>query len=64
MTLTEATATLIKYNKWRRGDEMSQPSPIIIGQAIDIVTDHLCKQEKQKWFNTANSSKLTASSSK
>ena len=37
MTEKEAIMILIEYNDWRRGDEIPQPNPTIIGNAIDKV---------------------------
>ena len=45
MNLPEAIATLIKFNKWRRGAEMPMPSPKEIGEAIEIAI-HLMKGMK------------------
>lgn len=36
MTLPEALKILEQFNKWRRGVEIPQPDPKIIGEAIDI----------------------------
>jgi len=44
MTLYEATQILTEYNKWRRGAEMPQPSPKVIGEAIDLAIETLKKQ--------------------
>jgi hypothetical protein len=37
MTEKEAIIILIEYNDWRRGDEIPQPNPTIVGNAIDKV---------------------------
>jgi hypothetical protein len=37
MTEKEAIMILIEYNDWRRGDEIPQPNPTIVGNAIDKV---------------------------
>ena len=41
MTLYEATLILAAYNDWRRGAELPHPSPQVIGEAIDIILEHL-----------------------
>lgn len=41
MTLQEAIKILEKYNKWRRGAEIPQPNPKLIGEAIDIAINKL-----------------------
>jgi hypothetical protein len=41
VTLFEATCILAAYNEWRRGAEMPHPSPRVIGEAIDIILEHL-----------------------
>lgn len=41
MTLQEAIKILEKYNKWRRGAEITQPNPKLIGEAIDIAINQL-----------------------
>lgn len=46
MNLPEAIKVLEEYNKWRRGDEeIKQPNPKVIGEAIDVAI-HLLKQMK------------------
>ena len=45
MTLQEAIKILEEYNKWRRGAEIPQPNPKLIGEAIDIAI-HQLKQLK------------------
>lgn len=47
MTRKELIIFLDNYNKWRRGDEtIEQPSPILIGTAIDEVIERLKKLDK------------------
>lgn len=41
MTLQEAIKILEEYNKWRRGAEIPQPNPKLIGEAIDIAINQL-----------------------
>jgi hypothetical protein len=36
MTTTDAIKILANFNKWRRGAEIPQPSPALIGEAIDV----------------------------
>lgn len=36
MTTTDAIKILADFNKWRRGAEIPQPSPALIGEAIDV----------------------------
>ena len=43
MTKDEALKILIEYNLWRRGAEMPQPHPFVIGQAIDVAIECLTK---------------------
>lgn len=42
MNIHEAIEVLENYNRWRKGAEIEQPSPIYIGVAIDLVT---CKMK-------------------
>ena len=35
MNTTEAIKVLTEFNHWRRGADMPQPDPKVIGQAID-----------------------------
>lgn len=41
MTLETAIEILEKYNGWRRGEEMPQPNPTEIGEAIEVVINIL-----------------------
>lgn len=38
MTIEEAIEVLEYYNRWRKGADTEQPSPISIGVAIDLIT--------------------------
>lgn len=45
----KALEILIEYNLWRRGAEIPQPHPFVIGQAIDVAIECLTKiVEKQE----------------
>lgn len=50
MTETEALVILTEYNRWRRDndDNIEQPDPKAIGQAIDVAIDALRKVLKVK----------------
>ena len=37
MTLQQAIKHLKYYQKWRRGADIPQPDPKIVGEAIDII---------------------------
>ncbi len=41
MTTQEATQLLKEYNTWRRGAEIEQPNPTVIGKAIDRLIAHV-----------------------
>jgi hypothetical protein len=41
MTTQEATQLLKEYNVWRRGAELEQPNPTVIGKAIDKLIAHV-----------------------
>ena len=41
MTTTDAIKILSNFNKWRRGAETPQPSPALIGEAIDVACSAL-----------------------
>ena len=41
MTTTDAIKILADFNKWRRGAEIPQPSPALIGEAIDVACSAL-----------------------
>ena len=43
MNLTDAIKILKTHNEWRRGAQIEQAEPVIIGQAIDMVLDALSK---------------------
>lgn len=47
MTLPETIHTLKTFNSWRRGEEIPQPNPTIVGEAIDTAV-HLLKQFNKK----------------
>ncbi len=47
MTPTETAATLRQFNAWRRGDEdIPQPDPCEIGEAIDAAVEMIERLEK------------------
>ena len=54
MTPTETAAILRQFNEWRRGDEdIPQPDPREIGEAIDAAVEMIERMEKQVpigWF--------------
>jgi len=41
MTTQQATQLLKEYNVWRRGAELEQPNPTVIGKAIDTLLAHV-----------------------
>lgn len=43
MTLDEALKILVKYQRWRRGADMPQPSPYIVGEALDEAIKFITK---------------------
>ena len=46
MTPTEVAATLRQFNEWRRGDEdIPQPDPRVIGEAIDAAVEMIDRLE-------------------
>lgn len=45
MELKEAKEILKEHNEWRRGAEIKQQEPKLIGEAIDTVLAHLKEQE-------------------
>ena len=55
MELQEAIEILKKHNRWRRGAEIQQQNPFIIGEAIDTVVTH---------YETENYLKMVLSSKK
>lgn len=44
MTPAEALEVLVKYQRWRRGANMPQPYPGIVGLALDVAIECLTKQ--------------------
>lgn len=52
MTLNNALEVLVKYSKWRKGENPRNPSPQEVGQAIDTVVDHLAFKKKKTDNNT------------
>ena len=48
MSKDEALKILVEYNLWRRGAEMPQPHPFVIGQAIDVAIECLTKIVEQQ----------------
>ena len=44
MTTAEALEILVKYQKWRRGADIPQPYPGIVGEALDTAIECLTKQ--------------------
>ena len=51
MTLPEAIKLLENYQKWRRGAEIPQPNPWVIGEAIDVlikkVNENICTTKRK-----------------
>lgn len=43
MTILEAVQILTYLNKWRRGEDIPQPDPKIVGEAIDASIKVLTK---------------------
>ena len=49
MTPTETTTILRQLNEWRRGDEdIPQPDPRVIGEAIDAAIEMIERMEKMQ----------------
>lgn len=48
MKVKQATKELKRFNKWRRGAEITISSPIIIGEAIDTIVEYLENEFKKK----------------
>lgn len=46
MTKQEAIFILTEFNAWRRGADMPQPNPEIIGKAIDYAIKYLENESK------------------
>jgi len=46
MNITDAIKILKTHNEWRRGAQIEQAEPVIIGQAIDIVLEALSKRSE------------------
>lgn len=44
MTQEKALEILVKYQKWRRGADIPQPYPGIVGEALDVAIECLTKQ--------------------
>jgi hypothetical protein len=47
MTLNNALEVLVKYSKWRKGENARTPSPQEVGVAIDTVVDHLALKKRK-----------------
>ena len=43
MTIQEAILVLETHNKWRRGAEIKQEDPKVLGEAIDLIIKYLKK---------------------
>lgn len=49
MTPTEVITFLRAFNEWRRGDEdIPQPDPLAVGEAIDAAIEMIERMEKQR----------------
>jgi hypothetical protein len=46
MNITDAIKILKTHNEWRRGAEIEQTEPVLIGQAIDIVLEAVSKRSE------------------
>lgn len=58
MTRQEAITTLNHYNKWRRGEEIPQPDPTLIGIAIDKAIELIIKQHHHSTITLEQESEL------
>lgn len=47
MEKEEALKILVEYNLWRRGAELPQPHPFVIGQAIDVAIECLTESVRE-----------------
>lgn len=43
MTRAEALDILVEFQGWRRGDDIPQPDPKVIGKALDVAIECLTK---------------------
>ena len=46
MTPAEVTNILRQFNEWRRGDDIEQPGPLAVGEAIDAAIKMI---ERMEW---------------
>ena len=58
MTRQEAITTLKNFNKWRRGEEIEQPNPKMIGIAIDKAVDLIIKKHHHSPITLEQESEL------
>lgn len=58
MTRQEAITTLKQYNKWRRGAEIPQPDPKLIGIAIDKALELIEKKHHHSTITLDQESEL------
>ena len=55
MTPTEAATILRQFNAWRRGDEdIPQPDPREIGEAIDAAVEMIERDRKSTRLNSSH----------
>lgn len=45
MTKQEIADLLGKYNRWRRGEDIEQPDPAEIGEALDLAIAYLREKD-------------------
>jgi len=50
MKIKEAVEVLKKHNEWRRGAEIDQMRPILIGEAIDIAINQLSEMSLKEAY--------------
>ena len=58
MSIQDDIKLLRKYNAWRRGDEIEQPLPVLIGHAIDNVVQAAARYEALRVLNVSQFSVL------
>ncbi|HEY6018525.1 MAG TPA: hypothetical protein VIY48_01060, partial [Candidatus Paceibacterota bacterium] len=51
MSIRDDISYLNQYNEWRRGAEIPQPSPLLVGRAIESVTEAAARYEALRLLN-------------
>lgn len=60
MSIHDEILYLTRHNEWRRGAEIPQPSPVLIGNAIERICEAAARYEELRKLNPRQFAELYA----